>query len=130
MADIKLHREHQLGLEGARAAADQMVAKLKERFGVTGRWDGNDLHFDRSGVSGVLHIAAKAVDLEVTLGFLLKAMRGPIEGAIHEQLDSLLAKRPAAAVKEDAKENAKATAKENAKPTPGKKAPGGRKKSG
>jgi hypothetical protein len=49
--------------------------------------------------------------LQVTLGFMLKMMKGPIEKAVHEQLDKVLdappvrtaAKSPAAARKRAAK---------------------------
>jgi putative polyhydroxyalkanoate system protein len=90
MADITLKRPHQLGLKGARAAADSMVEKLDKQFNLSGDWEGDTLHFDRPGVSGRLHVTASEMQLEVTLGFLLKAMKGPIERAVHEQLDKVL----------------------------------------
>jgi predicted Zn-dependent protease len=36
MADITLKRAHQLGLKGARAAADKMAEKLNEKFDLAG----------------------------------------------------------------------------------------------
>lgn len=97
MADITLKRVHQLGLKGARAAADKMVDKLDKQFDLSGSWQGDTLHFDRPGVSGRLAVSDSDMQLEVTLGFLLKAMKGPIERAVHEQLDKALADaRPAA----------------------------------
>ena len=98
MADITLKREHQLGLKGARIAADKMAEKLSEKFDLSGEWNGNVLNFSRPGVSGNLTISEHEMSLEVTLGFLLKAMKGPIEKSVYEQLDKVLREaKPAAA---------------------------------
>lgn len=90
MPDIAIKRTHQLGLKGAKIAADKMAEKLGEKFSLAGEWDGNDFNFSRPGVSGTLAITETIMTLEVTLGFLLKAMRGPIENAVNEQLDKVL----------------------------------------
>jgi putative polyhydroxyalkanoate system protein len=97
MADIDIRRAHNLGLKAARAAADKMAAQLGRKFGLQGGWSGDVLNFERPGVTGSLAVDDKDVRLTVTLGFLLKAMRGSIEGAVHEELDKLFAgKHPAA----------------------------------
>ncbi len=90
MADITLNRDHHLGLKGAKTAADQMVKRLSEKFDLTGKWQGNVMNFSRPGVNGFLTISESSMSLEVTLGFLLKAMKGPIERSCHEQLDQVL----------------------------------------
>jgi putative polyhydroxyalkanoate system protein len=108
MADIQIHRAHHLGLKGARAAAEEMAGHLGSRFGLAGDWSGNVFHFQRPGVTGSLSIGEKAVDLTVTLGFLLKAMKGSIEQAALHEMDKLFA--------------AKAPAKEKAFPAKPKKA--------
>ena len=95
MADIEMHRPHHLGLEGARAAADKMAGKLTDKFDLSGEWKGNTLHFSRSGVNGQLFVTDHDMNLAITLGFMLKMMKGPIEKAIHEQLDSVLDSEPA-----------------------------------
>jgi putative polyhydroxyalkanoate system protein len=91
MADIDVHRVHGLGLKSARAAADRMAEHLAKRFDLRGEWTGNVFNFQRPGVTGSLSVSDKDLRLSVTLGFLLKAMRGSIEGAIHEELDKLFA---------------------------------------
>ena len=107
MADIALKRNHNLGLKGARAAADKMVKKLDEKFDLTGDWEGNTLHFDRPGVNGKLTVSETDMKLEVSLGFMLKMMKGPIENAIHEQLDNVLAAPAAKSATKPAKPPAK-----------------------
>ena len=127
MADISIHRAHTLGLKGARTAADKMAEKLGEEFDLTGDWDGDTLKFTRSGVNGTLKISATTMYLEVTLGFMLKMMKGTIEPSINTHLDKALASAaktaetaPAAkaAVKAAAKSAAKTPAKPAAKAAP------------
>lgn len=96
MADIDLKRVHNLGMKAARHAADEMAADLGRKFGLAGTWEGNTLHFDRPGVSGRLALTERDLHLTVTLGFLLKALRGSIERAVHEELDTLFARKAAA----------------------------------
>ena len=115
MADIDIHRVHNLGLKAARAAADRMADHLGRKFDLKGDWDGNVLTFQRPGVTGSLAISDKDLRLSVSLGFLLKAMKGSIENAIAHELDTLFAPKAAAS----------AAAKSPAK---SKKAPGSPKK--
>ena len=89
MADIDVRRVHNLGLKAARAAADRMADDLGRKFDLRGDWKGNILHFERPGVNGSLSIDDKNLHLTVSLGFLLKAMKGSIERAVMSQLDAL-----------------------------------------
>jgi putative polyhydroxyalkanoate system protein len=103
MADIELHRVHNLGLKAARAQAERMADQLGRKFDLKGDWVGNVLKFERPGVTGSLTISEKDLRLSVALGFLLKAMKGSIEQAVTHELDALFAdakpKAPAAEVK-------------------------------
>ena len=94
MADIDLKRTHALGIKAARAAADRMADDLRRKFGLTGDWKGNTLHFERPGLSGALEVAESMVHITATLGFLMKAMKPSIEKAISTELDRLVAAAP------------------------------------
>ena len=98
MADIDLIRAHDLGLKGARAAAERLAADLGHKFDVRGVWEGNVLNFQRPGVSGSLAITDKELRLAVSLGLMMKAMRGSIEKAIVHELDALFPQKAAAAI--------------------------------
>lgn len=91
MADIELHRVHNLGLKAARAAAERMAEHLGRKFDLKGDWEGNVLRFERPGVTGSLAITDKDLRLSVALGFLLKAMKGSIESAVVHEIDALFA---------------------------------------
>ena len=123
MADIDLKRSHDLGLKAARVAADKMAEDLGKKFGLSGGWTGNTHHFDRPGVTGSLHLTEKELHLTVKLGFLLKAMRGPLEAAIVRELDTLFERHAGA----HAHKPARAAAKGAASPKTGSS---GRKKGG
>ena len=103
MADISLNRKHQLGLKAAKAAADKMSTKLNEKFDLVCTWSGDTLNFQRPGVNGQMMVTETHMQLDVTLGFLLKAMRGPIEKAVIENLDGALATAKPAVAKTPAK---------------------------
>jgi putative polyhydroxyalkanoate system protein len=91
MADIDLKRVHNLGMKTARAHAEAMAEHLGRKFGLKGHWEGDVLRFERPGVTGSLAITAQDLHLVVSLGFLLKAMRGSIESAVQHELDALFA---------------------------------------
>ena len=95
MPDIEVRRVHNLGLQGARKAADKLAADLGRKFGLTGGWEGDVMRFERPGVTGSLANDAAALHLSVSLGFLLKAMKGSIEEAVTAELDRLFPVRAA-----------------------------------
>ena len=86
MSHIDIRHAHSLNHKQARKAVEDVARKLGERFGMDHRWEGDVLHFARSGVDG--HIALEPEMLHVTakLGFLLAAMKGPIEQEIRRVL--------------------------------------------
>ena len=96
MADIEIKRAHSMGLAAAREAADRMADKLGHKFGLKGEWDGDEMRFQGTGVTGKLVVDAKDIALSVALGFLLKAMKPSIEQAIQHELDAMLKAAPKA----------------------------------
>ncbi|MBL0140930.1 MAG: polyhydroxyalkanoic acid system family protein [Betaproteobacteria bacterium] len=129
MADIDITRNHDLGMKAARDAADRMVEDLGKKFGLSGGWTGNTHHFDRPGVTGSLHLTDKHLHLTVTLGFLLKMMRAPLEAAIVRELDSLFEKHAGKTGPKPARGPAE-VATPVKKPASPKSGSGGRKKAG
>lgn len=70
----------------ARKAVDDIARKLAERFDVEYGWDGDTLSFTRSGVDGRIALAADQLHVTAQLGFLLSALKGPIEAEIRRVL--------------------------------------------
>ena len=94
MADIKLHRTHDLGLAKAREIAWSWAEKVEQKFGmectVLEGETSDTVEFTRSGVSGQLVVAADHFDLQARLGFLLGAFSKTIEAEVEKELDALL----------------------------------------
>jgi putative polyhydroxyalkanoate system protein len=95
VADIRIHRSHQLGLSKARKVAWQWAEDVERRFDMECtviEGEGADrVEFTRPGVNGRLLVAADHFDLEASLGFLLGAFSKRIEAEIEQNLDALLA---------------------------------------
>ncbi|MCL4739401.1 MAG: polyhydroxyalkanoic acid system family protein [Burkholderiaceae bacterium] len=95
MPDIRIHREHKLGLAEARKIAGEWACEVESRFGMacsTIQGETSDtVEFTRSGVKGRLIVAADHFDLDAKLGFLLGAFSRTIETEIEKNLDTLLA---------------------------------------
>lgn len=89
MSDIKIRRAHALTPKHARAAAEKMSARLGEAFDMQFEWEGEVLHFQRSGLNGQLTFGQKEVMIDAQLGFLLALMKPKIEASIHENLDKI-----------------------------------------
>lgn len=94
MADIRIHRQHQLGLPKARKVAWQWAEDVEKNFDmectvIEGDFS-DTIEFTRSGVKGTLIVAADHFDLNAKLGLLLGAFRHTIESEIERNLDKLL----------------------------------------
>lgn len=83
---IDIRHPHSLPLAQARTAVEEVARKLAERFDVEYNWDGDTLHFNRSGVDGRIALTPKDLHVTAKLGFLLSALQGPIEGEIRRVL--------------------------------------------
>lgn len=104
MADIRMIKYHQLPVAQARALVQKAADDLAEEFDLVSHWAGNTLHFRRSGVEGAMRVSPSEIDLEVTLGFLLRAFKAKFVEHIEHNFETLLSKAHAKAA------SAKATA--------------------
>jgi putative polyhydroxyalkanoate system protein len=95
LADIRIVREHGLGLHRARQLARRWaeVAETKlEAQCVYQRGETHDVvRFRRPGASGELRVGAERFELDAKLGLLLGVLKPTIEREIAKNLDELLA---------------------------------------
>jgi len=103
MPDIRIHRQHALGLAKARKVAWAWAEDVEKKFNmactvIEGKIT-DTVEFTRAGVQGRLIVAADHFDLDAKLGFLLGAFAKTIEGEIEKNLDKLLGKAAAASPK-------------------------------
>jgi len=90
MSNIDVSHAHALPHDQARAAIEQVAAKLSERFGLQSQWRGEVLDFSGSGVDGAIELQPGAVRVTAKLGFLLSAMKGMVESEIQRVLKEKL----------------------------------------
>ena len=96
MADIEIQRTHGLDWSGAQALAQAWRAQAESDWGMTCTHtpgEGEDhLTFERVGAQGALRVTATQFELQITLGFLLRAYKTLIAEKINLNLDEALAR--------------------------------------
>ena len=96
MADIEIQRTHSLDWAGAQALAQAWQAQAESDWGMTCTHtpgEGEDrLTFERVGAQGRLRVDATQFELQITLGFLLRAYKTQIAEKINRNLDEALAR--------------------------------------
>ncbi len=95
MATIDITKAHSLSLEDAKKKAEELAKSMADRFGITWKWDGNAIRFDApsgaaKGTKGEVAVSEKDVRVQIDLPFMLKMMKGTIEGKVKEKLDALM----------------------------------------
>jgi putative polyhydroxyalkanoate system protein len=92
--DLRVHRDHILGLEPARDIARRWMDDARDRFNLRCECEpgaeSDTIRFQGPGVSGTLRVAGDAFDLDARLGFLLGPFSRRIEQEIASQLDAML----------------------------------------
>ena len=96
MSEIRIRREHTLGLAKARKIAWQWAEHVEKKFdmecGVIEGELSDTVEFKRAGVQGELIVAPDHFDLVARLGFLLGVFSKSIEKGIEAELEALLPK--------------------------------------
>ena len=92
MPTIKIARKHSLTHKKARDVAETIAKDLQKRFELEYEWDGDEVEFERPGVSGRLAVAKDTFLLDVNLGWLLTPLKPAFEKEINAQFDKLVGK--------------------------------------
>jgi putative polyhydroxyalkanoate system protein len=87
MSHISITRKHGKSMKDAHTAVDKVAKAIAKKFTVDHQWEGDTLHFTRSGVDGHIALSKGLVQVNVKLGFLLAMLRGPVEAEIGRVLD-------------------------------------------
>ena len=90
MSDFTLVKHHSLPIANARARVQKVADELVAKYALSSEWDGNTLRFHRSGVDGQVHVTGSEIQLDVSLGFLLKPLRGEFVDYIERSFDNVL----------------------------------------
>jgi len=82
MSTILIRRRHTLGLAKAKRLAESIAVKLQKDYGGSFTWQGDDLHFQRTGASGSVAVTKQDLRVRVELGWLLRPLASQIEREI------------------------------------------------
>ncbi|NMC70361.1 MAG: hypothetical protein GYA57_09885 [Myxococcales bacterium] len=95
MATIEIRRSHAMPVEELRKKVDQISGSLEAKYAVHGRWQGDEMLLEGSGmtrgVKGRIKLEASTVLIELDLPLLLRPMKGQVEESIARKLDKVLA---------------------------------------
>jgi putative polyhydroxyalkanoate system protein len=89
MLDIAIERSHPLTPQQARQAAETFAEHLANRHEISYRWEGDSLHFQRSGIDGQIELVPGSIRVNVRLGWLLTPFKQRLEQEIHRHLDEI-----------------------------------------
>lgn len=87
MSHIDISAYHDMELEQAQEAADALALDLAEKYDIAYEWDGDFIHFERSGVDGSIEVSERLIHVQARLGLLLAFLKGSIEGEIRSYLE-------------------------------------------
>ncbi len=95
MASIDIRRSHTLGKEVAKQKAESLAKGMETKLGIRWRWEGDKITFDApsgaaKGATGNVGVTDSEVRVEIDLPFLLRAVKGTIEGRVNDELNKLM----------------------------------------
>jgi putative polyhydroxyalkanoate system protein len=95
MPQLFLSRDHSLSLDELRCRVAVMEEKLRSKYRAKTRWeDDRVLCVEGLGLSGTLTIRPSRVEIDLSLGMLLAAMRGKIEDKLSSTLERIVEPEP------------------------------------
>ena len=92
MATMSIAKKHRLSHKKAMEAAQKVADDLKKRFDLNYAWRGNEIEFDRPGLSGTMHVGKDEVRLDCELGILLSFLRPKLESEIDKEFEKRFGK--------------------------------------
>jgi putative polyhydroxyalkanoate system protein len=91
MPQLFLSRDHSLSLDELRCRVAVMEEKLRSKYRAKTRWeDDRIMSVEGLGLSGTLTIRPSRVEIDLSLGMLLGAMRGKIKDKLSSALERIV----------------------------------------
>lgn len=86
MSYIDMCARHDMSREDAQAAADELARDLAQKFDIDYGWEGDHIHFERSGVNGTITVRDRELRIRARLGLMLIFLKPQIESEITRYL--------------------------------------------
>src|SRR3546814_831724 len=94
MAGIDIQHKHSLSLAKARKGVEDMARKLADKFGLEYGWDGDEMHFNRSGLDGSIAVTHEPFPVTAHPGFLPSAPPATVAPAIRTLQEANMSQDP------------------------------------
>jgi putative polyhydroxyalkanoate system protein len=88
MSHIDMCAQHSMPAAEAQQAADKLASDLAEKFAINFGWQGDHIHFERSGVHGTITVRENEIRIKATLGLMLIFLKPLIENEITQYLEN------------------------------------------
>ena len=82
MSQIDVRARHHMSRDDAQSAADELACDLAQKFDIDYGWEGDHIHFERSGVNGVITVREQEIRIQARLGLMLMFLKPQIENEI------------------------------------------------
>lgn len=96
MSEVKLHRDHTLGLPKARELAKAWAHGAAKDLGLDCQHvegaEQDVLTFERMGVTGTMTVTGTSFDLQVKLGMMMAAFKPIVEAEVAKNLNRIIDK--------------------------------------
>lgn len=95
MATIDMRRKHTMTKDEARQKAEQLARDMEQKLGLRWQWQGDEVVFDApsgaaKGTTGKVSVTSDEVRVQIDLPFLLRAIKGTVEGKVKNRLDEIV----------------------------------------
>jgi putative polyhydroxyalkanoate system protein len=95
MSTIDVRRAHTLPLDEAKKRAEDLAKSMQQKFELDWHWDGDRIVFEAprgaaKGTKGTVAVTAGDVRVQIDLPFMLRMLKGTVEGKVNDKLSQLL----------------------------------------
>ena len=95
MSTIDVRRAHTLPLDEAKKRAEDLAKSMQQKFELNWHWDGDRIVFEAprgaaKGTKGTVAVTAGDVRVQIDLPFMLRMLKGTVEGKVNDKLSQLL----------------------------------------
>ena len=87
MSHIQIQRRHNMDEQHLRVMIEELGQKLKAKFGGEYHLEPNVVHYNYHSADATVSFDSSTVNVEVTLGLLMMALKGMVESEINSYLD-------------------------------------------
>lgn len=89
MADIEIRKTFTMPIAKARKAAQTVADDLAREYKIAYQWEGDVLTFQKTGLKGQLRLAPKKIEIDVTLGLVMRIFKDPMRTEIEKNIDRI-----------------------------------------